>query len=160
MEESNDKFSELVRKIAEKKYGVIIKIHDGEGSDTFESLFGFSPSKMIFGCENEDSTFQHTSEPKVSLEAQLGQVTEECCELGQACMKLTRALGNGNPTRMSKDEAFEKVIEEFSDVIVAGNFLMELMQEEVPYDISEKIDAIADFKIKRKEKMLGHAEEA
>ena len=95
----------------------------------------------------------------VTIEAQIDQVTEECCELGQACMKLKRALGNGNPTTITPEEAYDKVIEEFSDVVVAGDSLMHKLDSFVPYDIRETILATAKSKIKRKIRRLADAKE-
>ena len=96
-------------------------------------------------------TFEYPEDPisKVDLRAKLEQLTEECCELGKACMKLVRAEGNGNPCSDSRDEALDKLVEEWSDVIVAGQYLMRMLQPECRYDISSRVEEIAEGKIKR-----------
>lgn len=67
----------------------------------------------------------------------LEQMAEECCELGQACLKLNRAAGNGNPTPVSWDEAYENFKEEYIDVL-----LCMLMVENFPIDegLDRKLD--------------------
>lgn len=85
----------------------------------------------------------------VDRRAKLEQLTEECCELGKACMKLVRAEGNGNPCNATFDEALDKVVEEWSDVLVAGQYLMEMLQPDCRYDISARVEEIAEGKIKR-----------
>lgn len=93
---------------------------------------------------------------EVTLRAQLEQVTEECCELGQACMKLVRAIGNGNPCDIPPCLATDKVVEEMSDTMVAIEFLIKKMQEYklVDYDIYSRIDSIAGNKVVRWAKRL------
>lgn len=44
------------------------------------------------------------------------QLAEESAELAQASLKYLRALGNGNPTPVSSDEALSNLIEEVGDV--------------------------------------------
>ena len=93
----------------------------------------------------------------VDLRAKLEQLTEECCELGKACMKLVRAKGNGNPCSVGLEEARDKVVEEWADVIVAGHYLMEMLQSECPYDIQEKIEEIRKEKVERWKKRVRDA---
>lgn len=88
-------------------------------------------------------------EDSVDIRAKLEQLTEECGELIQACMKLCRALGNGNPTKVTKDEAIAKVLEEWSDVEIAGIYILRMLEGMVDYDIYEKIDEIGKFKEQR-----------
>lgn len=80
--------------------------------------------------------------------AKLEQVAEECGELAQACLKLIRAEGNGNPCRISKDEAIQKVIEEIADLYLAVNRVAYDLAREHP-DIYAEIDAIYDSKKER-----------
>ncbi len=55
---------------------------------------------------------------KLTRRELLEQLTEECCELGQAATKLIRAEGlSNNPTPISKEEAKKKFTEEQLDVI-------------------------------------------
>lgn len=88
-------------------------------------------------------------EDSVDIRAKLEQLTEECGELIQASMKLIRALGNGNPTKVSKDEAIAKVLEEWSDVEIAGIYILKMLEDMADYDIYEKIDEIGKFKEQR-----------
>ena len=85
----------------------------------------------------------------VDRRAKLEQLAEECCELGKACMKLIRAEGNGNPCNATFEEAADKVVEEWSDVLVAGEYLMAMLQPDCRYDISARVEEIAEGKIKR-----------
>lgn len=88
-------------------------------------------------------------EDSVDIRAKLEQLTEECGELIQASMKLIRALGNGNPTKISKDEAIAKVLEEWSDVEIAGIYILRMLEDMADYDIYEKIEEIGKFKEQR-----------
>lgn len=55
---------------------------------------------------------------KLPREELLGQLAEECCELGQAAMKLRRALDGANPTPVTVAEAEARVLEEAADVLL------------------------------------------
>ena len=88
-------------------------------------------------------------EDSVDIRAKLEQLTEECGELIQASMKLIRALGNGNPTKVSRDEAIAKVLEEWSDVEIAGIYILRMLEDMTNYDIYEKIEEIGKFKEQR-----------
>lgn len=46
----------------------------------------------------------------------LAQLAEECCELGQAALKLRRVLDDVNPTRATFNEALASFLEEWADV--------------------------------------------
>ena len=55
----------------------------------------------------------------VSRRDKLVQLAEECCELGQAALKLTRALEpTGSPTPVSPEEAEQALLEEVADVLL------------------------------------------
>lgn len=88
-------------------------------------------------------------EEGVDIRAKLEQVAEECGELTKACMKLVRALGNGNPCNVSKEEAVADVLEEWSDVEVAGIYLLQMLEGMCDYDIYERIDRIGAEKTAR-----------
>lgn len=47
----------------------------------------------------------------------LAQLAEESCELGQAALKLRRAMGRSNPTPVSEEEAMASLKEELGDVM-------------------------------------------
>lgn len=93
---------------------------------------------------------------EVTLRAQLEQVTEECCELGQACMKLTRSIGNGNPCMIPPCIATDKVVEEISDTLVAIEYLINKMEKYglIDYDVWKRIDDIGADKVVRWAKRL------
>lgn len=55
----------------------------------------------------------------------LAQLAEECAELGQAALKLRRALTGDNPTPVSADDAEDHLWEEVADVILCVNLLGE-----------------------------------
>lgn len=55
----------------------------------------------------------------------LAQLAEECAELGQAALKLRRALSKDNPTPVSADDAEDHLWEEVADVILCVNLLGE-----------------------------------
>lgn len=86
---------------------------------------------------------------KVDRRAKLEQLAEESAELGKACLKLIRATGNGNPCNVTEEEATKKVIEEYSDVAVAAEYLMSELQAECDYDVYELFHDIASKKIRR-----------
>ena len=46
----------------------------------------------------------------------LAQLAEECAELGKAALKLRRAIGCGNPTPVTVEQARENLEEEMADV--------------------------------------------
>jgi len=46
----------------------------------------------------------------------LAQLAEEACELAQAALKLRRAMGAGNPTPVSAEDAIANLEEEIADV--------------------------------------------
>ena len=47
---------------------------------------------------------------------ELEQLAEECAELGQAALKLSRAMRRENPTRSTVEELLKMLIEEMGDV--------------------------------------------
>ena len=49
----------------------------------------------------------------------LAQIAEEAAELSQAALKLRRALTKTNPTPVSPTDAWEKMMEEYADVMLA-----------------------------------------
>ena len=62
----------------------------------------------------------------------LTQLAEECAQLGQAALKLRRALSKDNPTPVSADDAEEHLWEEVADVITCVNLLGEWPVFDVP----------------------------
>ena len=105
--------------------------------------------KYAMNCNKGGNQMNNEIEDSVDIRAKLEQLTEECGELIQASMKLIRALGNGNPTKVSKDEAIAKVLEEWSDVEIAGIYILRMLEDMADYDIYEKIEEIGKFKEQR-----------
>lgn len=99
-------------------------------------------------CTREE---MHNKIEEITLRAQLEQTAEECSELSQACLKLIRSIGNGNPCDIPPCIATDKVVEEISDTMVAIEFLIRKMKAYnlVNYDISDRIDTIASGKTAR-----------
>ena len=130
------------------------------GDETLEKLadrlnkvgesFDVSAEDLKYAMNNKGGNQMNNEiEDSVDIRAKLEQLTEECGELIQASMKLIRALGNGNPTKVSKDEAIAKVLEEWSDVEIAGIYILRMLEGMAGYDIYEKIDEIGKFKEQR-----------
>lgn len=53
----------------------------------------------------------------------LAQLAEECSEAAQAALKLRRAGSGENPTPVSEEDAFHKLIEELADVMLSASVL-------------------------------------
>lgn len=45
------------------------------------------------------------------------QLAEECTELAKACLKMSRIIRGENPTPVTREEAYELITEEFTDVV-------------------------------------------
>lgn len=101
--------------------------------------------------DNEKHAIMETEviEDSIDIRAKLEQLTEECGELVQAAMKLCRALGNGNPTKVTKEEAVAKLLEEWSDVEVAAIYILRMLEPMVDYDIYDFVDRIGEYKEQR-----------
>ena len=88
----------------------------------------------------------------------LVQLAEECCELGQAALKLTRALDtNGSPTPVSAEKAEQALLEEVADVLlclqVSGYLCAAASRPRVIGDIETQKAARWVRRIKEKEDM-------
>lgn len=53
---------------------------------------------------------------RLTLTELLAGLAEECCELGQAALKLRRAYDGTNPTPVTIDQGWERFEEEIADV--------------------------------------------
>ena len=53
---------------------------------------------------------------RIGIPAALEQLAEECAELGQAALTLSRAMRRENPTRSTVEELLKMLIEEIGDV--------------------------------------------
>ena len=80
----------------------------------------------------------------------LEQLSEECCELGQASLKLIRAEGlSNNPTPIQADEGLDMLKMEFLDLLMCFNVI-----------IGDDYESASDYnkKWKRWAKRLGYVE--
>lgn len=72
--------------------------------------------------------------PKAALYEQLA---EECAELAQACIKMSRYIREENPTDKSHSDIYYSLIEEFNDVALCA----ELVELEIyPQRQEEKLE--------------------
>lgn len=79
----------------------------------------------------------------IGIKAVLEQLTEECAELQQACLKLIRKIDDTNPTPKTKDEIIENIKEEIADVQLCIECLPEYIRDK------KKIVRWKQFKIDR-----------
>lgn len=77
-----------------------------------------------------------------TLNQNLNQLAEECCELGQAALKIQRAMGDGQYCAKSFDECFDDLHEEMADVLVCYEVL-------TSYADKNRIEQIAESKLNR-----------
>ena len=82
---------------------------------------------------------------QISLPELLAGLAEECCELGQASLKLRRVFDKSNPTPTPEDVAIENFEEEIADVL--------LYLEQIDYSHVE-VARIMNVKRKRWESRL------
>lgn len=61
--------------------------------------------------------------------AALEMLAEECCELGQAALKLARIVRGENPARITYAEAYHTLVTELTDVCNAVDVLDEGLTE-------------------------------
>ena len=103
----------------------------------------YEPKKKATSPEpNEDKPNDIVSQ--IGLPATLEQLAEECCELGQAALKLARKLRNENPTPKEMLDCRVDLQEEMADVLVC----MEALSL-AGVTTKEAVDEIADEKRKR-----------
>ena len=62
---------------------------------------------------------------KIGVPALLEQTAEECCELAQACLKMTRKLRDENPTPKSIEDIRDNLVEEMADVALCITLIEE-----------------------------------
>lgn len=80
----------------------------------------------------------------------LAGLAEECTELAQAALKLRRAYDQTNPTPVSKDDAYQQMLEEIADVF--------LYLEQIQYN-ADYVGEIMLSKRERWKRRLRKAEE-
>ena len=86
----------------------------------------------------------------IGLPAVLEQTAEECAELNHACLKMARKLRGENYTPATWEEISENLIEEFADVLVCINRLIDSGLLTSVEDIS----SICDYKNERWEERI------
>lgn len=62
---------------------------------------------------------------QIGVPALLEQMAEECCELAQACLKMSRKLRDENPTPKSVEDIRDNLVEEIADVELCRIYLAE-----------------------------------
>lgn len=94
--------------------------------------------------DRDKRIMEYMGEPEM-----LSQLAEECCELGQAALKLRRVLDGKNPTPKTEAEARADLIEEAADVYNALGFLLDGDDNLEAYRIIQR----------KKDRWLGRLEE-
>lgn len=84
---------------------------------------------------------------EIGYPAMLEQTAEECTELAQACLKLSRVLRNENPTPKPRREIFDNIYEEVADV--------QICVEELNLDI----ERVQDWKTTKRKRMIQRLKE-
>ena len=79
----------------------------------------------------------------------LSQLAEECCELGQAALKLRRILDGRNPTPRTEEEVRPNLVEEYADIQNVMGFLLKMEDVIEVYTIIQR----------KKDRWLGRLEE-
>lgn len=75
----------------------------------------------------------------------LAQMAEEAAELAQACLKLRHAIGDDNPTPVSKQQAIKSLAEEWADVLLCES----LLQERYRPSLEASVQDVVAFKAQR-----------
>ena len=94
--------------------------------------------------DRDKKIMEYMGEPEM-----LSQLAEECCELGQAALKLRRVLDKKNPTPVTEEEARANLVEEAADVYNALGFLLNAEDHITAYNIIQR----------KKDRWLGRLEE-
>ena len=94
--------------------------------------------------ERDKKIMEYMGEPEM-----LSQLAEECCELGQAALKLRRVLDKKNPTPVTEEEARANLVEEAADVYNVLGFLLNVEDHINAYNIIQR----------KKDRWLGRLEE-
>lgn len=89
---------------------------------------------------------------KIGTPAMLEQTAEECTELAQACLKLSRYYRCENPTHKSKDEILTNMYEEIADVEICISELLSKFPR-------TSVDSWKDFKKHQIEKRITNMSE-
>lgn len=85
----------------------------------------------------------------------LAQMAEEASELSQAALKLRRAMDGVNPTPKTVPECWENFIEEYADVFLCINALL----ESLGVSLDDFTDKAADIVFKKEARWLTRLQE-
>ncbi len=70
----------------------------------------------------------------VPLEDLYNQLAEEAAELSQAASKMVRILRGMNPAAVSSKEAFNSIVEEYTDVMLVASGVLDIHPDELLTD--------------------------
>ena len=88
----------------------------------FKDIYNVTYGKCLYFKQKEDKPLNIIE--RIGTPAALEQLAEECCELGQAALKLARKLRGENPTPKTYDECMKAFNEENADVLVCLDLLI------------------------------------
>lgn len=92
----------------------------------------------------------------VDMDHALMQLAEEASELSQAALKLIRARHDDNPTPVTAEEAWDRLIEEHADVCLS----LDVVKEHLPEDVQCRLlDTITYIKLDKSDRWLGRLRE-
>ena len=91
---------------------------------------------------------------KIGLPALMEQCAEECSELAQACLKISRLYRGENPTPKSMEDCLIDLEEELADVALVASMIMDELGIEV-----DTIVSLAEYKRARWKERLKDVEE-
>ena len=95
---------------------------------------------------NKQATLSQDWEINLPYQELLAQMAEEAAELSHAALKLRRALTGRNPTPIQPSEAYHKLVEEYTDVVLSARVLELEVNEALAWEKlkrwRERLDAI------------------
>ena len=109
----------------------------------------YAKSNMVINCpefvwDSKDGG-KKRMDVKLPVTELLAGLAEECAELAQAALKLRRAYDGTNPTPVSRDLCYERLLEEIADV--------ELYLDQIAYN-KTSVEKIKAQKLERWKKRL------
>lgn len=118
----------------------------GERIKSVVDAYGGELDVIHFEADKIEVTARFKSDQSIAARignpAILEQLAEECAELTQAALKLTRLYRGENPTRKTEAECVKALNEEAADVLMCLNALQDVICE-------EKIREITEWKMER-----------
>lgn len=113
--------------------------------------------RVVYACDHcIDFKEKTTIIEKIGEPAVLEQLAEECSELAQAALKLTRKMREENPTPKTESECLESLKEEMADVMLC----MDTYMEKYSNDFYVEVATIRDEKKARWEQRIKEMEDA